>query len=152
MELPDRTSSEWSTDFVLLHVKQPPETHEKRFRVIQRSDLHLWTFSASTLVRSVELPNRTSSEWSNDSTLLDVKQPPETHEKHFRAMQRSDLYLWTFEPVPLSSRWNSPTGHRRSGIPIPRNSMSNSLLNLIKILLEQSNGRIYIYGPFEPVL
>ena len=81
---------------MLLHVKQPPETHEKNFRVMQRSDLYLWTFWAGTLVRSVELPDRTSSEWSTESTLLHVKQSPETHEIFFRAIQRSDLHLWTF--------------------------------------------------------
>ena len=30
--------------FRLLHVKQPPETHEKNFTAIQRSDLYVWTF------------------------------------------------------------------------------------------------------------
>ena len=96
MELPDRTSSQWSTDSTLLHVKQPPETPEKKFSAIQRSDLFLWTFWAGTQVGSVELPDRTSSEWSTDSALLQVKQPPETHENFFKAIERSDLYLGTF--------------------------------------------------------
>ena len=97
MELPDRTSSEWSTDSALLNVKQPPETTEKNFSAIQRSDLYLWTFWAGTLVGSVELPDRTSSEWSTDSALLQVKQPPETNENFFQAIERSDLYLGPFE-------------------------------------------------------
>ena len=37
------------------------------------------------------LPNRTSSEWSTDSTLFNVKQPLKTPEKHFGTIQRSDL-------------------------------------------------------------
>ena len=96
VELPDQTSSEWSTDSALLRLKQPTETHEKTFSAIQRSDLFLWTFCAGTLVGSVELPDRTSSEWSTDSALLHVKQPLEPHEKTLRAIQWSDLYLWTF--------------------------------------------------------
>ena len=91
LELPDRTSSEWSSESALLHVKQPPKTPEKHFRAIQQSDLYLWTFSAGTLVVSVELPDRTSSKWSTDVVLLHVKQPLETHEKLFRAIQRSEL-------------------------------------------------------------
>ena len=73
VELPDRTSSEWSTDSALLYLKQPPEPHQKKFRAIQQSDLYLWTFWAGTLVESVEFPDRTSSKWSTDSALLQVK-------------------------------------------------------------------------------
>ena len=51
---------------------------------------------AGTLVVSVELRDQTSSEWSTDSALLQVKQPPETHEIFFKAIERSYLYLGTF--------------------------------------------------------
>ena len=58
-----------------------------------------------------------------------------------------------FDQVLLSGRWYGPTGHRRRrGKPIPCNSMSNSLRKLVKTILERSNGRIYSYGPFDPVL
>ena len=39
---PDVVGVEYESE--LLHVKQPPKTHEKLFRAIQRSDLYLWTF------------------------------------------------------------------------------------------------------------
>ena len=73
VELPEMTSSKWSKDSALHRVKQCPETPEKNFRAIQRSDLLLWTFSGGTLVASVEFPDRTSSEWTSDSSLLQVK-------------------------------------------------------------------------------
>ena len=46
----------------------------------------------------------------------------------------------------------APTGRRRRVVPIPRNSIENSLRKLGKNISARSNGRIYSYGPFDPVL
>ena len=46
----------------------------------------------------------------------------------------------------------TPTGRRRRVVPIPRNSIENSLRKLVKNISARSNGRIYSYGPFDPVL
>ena len=44
------------------------------------------------------------------------------------------------------------TGRRQRVVPIPRNSIENSLRKLVKNISARSNGRIYSYGPFDPVL
>ena len=46
----------------------------------------------------------------------------------------------------------APTGRRRRVVPIPRNSIKNSIRKLVKNISARSNGRIYSYGPFDPVL
>ena len=46
----------------------------------------------------------------------------------------------------------APTGRRRRVVPIPRNSIENNLWKLVKNISARSNGRIYSYGPFDPVL
>ena len=71
--------------------KTASENAWKFFRTIQSFDLWLWTFQVGTVVLLVELHDRTASAWSTKSTLLHLKQPPETPEKNIRAFQRSDL-------------------------------------------------------------
>ena len=46
----------------------------------------------------------------------------------------------------------APTGRRQRVVPIPRNSIENSLPKLVKNISARSNGRIYSYGPFDPIL
>ena len=46
----------------------------------------------------------------------------------------------------------APTGRRRRVVPIPHNSIENSLRKLGKNILARSNGRIYSYGPFDLIL
>ena len=45
-----------------------------------------------------------------------------------------------------------PTGRRLRVVPIPRNSIENSLRKLVKNISARSNGGIYSYGSFDPVL
>ena len=66
---------------MLLKVKQLPQTREKSFRVIQWSDLLLWTFLPGTLIVSVVRSDCALLVWGTDSKLLEVKQPTETREK-----------------------------------------------------------------------
>ena len=46
----------------------------------------------------------------------------------------------------------APTGRRQLVVPIPLNSIENSLWKLVKNISARSNVRIYSYGPFDPVL
>ena len=46
----------------------------------------------------------------------------------------------------------APTGRRQRVVQIPRNSIENSLRKLVKEMGARSNGQIYSYGPFDPVL
>ena len=46
----------------------------------------------------------------------------------------------------------APTERRRRVVPIPRNSIENRFRKLVKNISARSNGRIYSYGPFDPVL
>ena len=46
----------------------------------------------------------------------------------------------------------APTGHRQLVVPIPLNSIENSVRKLLKDISARSNIRIYSYGPFDPVL
>ena len=46
----------------------------------------------------------------------------------------------------------APIGRRQRFVPIPRNSIENSRRKLVKKIWARSNGRIYSYGPFDPVL
>ena len=46
----------------------------------------------------------------------------------------------------------APTGRGWRVVPIPRNYMENSLWKLVKEISARSNGRIFSYGPFDPVL
>ena len=46
----------------------------------------------------------------------------------------------------------APTGRRRRVVPIPRNSIENSLRKLMKNISARSNGWIYSYGPFDGVI
>ena len=46
----------------------------------------------------------------------------------------------------------APTGRRRRVVPIPPNSIENRFRKLVKNISARSNGGIYSYGPFDPVL
>ena len=46
----------------------------------------------------------------------------------------------------------APTGRRQRVVPIPRNSIENSLRKLVKNIVARSNGQIYSYGLVDPVL
>ena len=46
----------------------------------------------------------------------------------------------------------APTGRRQRVVPIPPNSIENILRKLVKNISARYNGRIYSYGPFDPVL
>ena len=46
----------------------------------------------------------------------------------------------------------APTGRRQFVVPIPRKSIENRRWKLVKNISARSNGRIYSYGPFDPVL
>ena len=46
----------------------------------------------------------------------------------------------------------APTGRRQRVVPIGRNFIENIHRKLVKNISARSNGRIYSYGPFDPVL
>jgi len=75
---PQRTSSAWRSDSMQLQGKQPTETPLK---IWVRTNSRIKTygpFSAGNAVVSVVRPERTSSAWSWESTLLQGKQPLKT--------------------------------------------------------------------------
>ena len=105
---PERTSSTWSRDSRPLQGKQPTKT-PRTFELDPTVDQKLWTFSAGTAVGSAVRPERTSSVWSRDSTILQGKQPTKTPLKFWaRFIGRIKSYR-PFEPVLWSRRWDAPT-------------------------------------------
>ena len=58
-----------------------------------------------------------------------------------------DLLTWFSSVVGVMAA----TGRRRRVVPIPRNSIENIIRKLGKNISARSNGRIYSYGPFDPV-
>ena len=74
-----------------------------------------------------------SSTCRTDSTLLHRKQPPETCETKFERDPTGgsiDTDLWTRYSSPVGGM--APAARRRRGVPIPRNSIENSLRKLVK--------------------
>jgi hypothetical protein len=98
--------------------KRAFENSFKNLAAIQRSDQKLYTFSAGTLVASVVRPERTSSAWSRDSTLLQGKEPPETPLKIWAQYNGRIKSYRPFQLVLWSRRWYDPNGHRRHGVAI----------------------------------
>ena len=80
------------------------------------------------------VPDRTPSTCRTDSTLLHRKQPPETCETKFErdpTVGSIDTDLLTGYSRLVGEM--APTVRRRLIVPIPRNSIENSLRKLVKI-------------------
>ena len=83
---------------------------------------------------------------------LHQKQHPETREKNERDPTVGSTVMELLTRFSSVVGGMAPTGHRQRVVPIPRNSIENSLRKLVKNISARSNGRIYSYGTFDPVL